>query len=181
MNQDSDEELVLKVQSGDIIAFEQLVVRYQKRLFYFVFRIVRSESDAQELVQDAFFKLYTHIASVNTQMKFSTYLFAIAKNAAFSFLRSKRINSVSIDEIAELETDAKIMENMITDEEAILTKRAMASLDEKYRRPLDLYYFSELSYEQIARKEHIPLNTVRTRLSRAKNELKKILTTYETD
>src|SRR5437868_10882522 len=104
MDKKTDLELVLAIQEGDILAFEVLVKRYQYGLLAFTYRIVHDEATAQEVVQDAFVKVYKYVDRVDPARKFSTYLFEITKNTAISALRAKK-HTVSLEEVGEIAQD----------------------------------------------------------------------------
>jgi RNA polymerase sigma-70 factor (ECF subfamily) len=167
-------ELVIAIQNGDIFAFEQLVKRYQKGLFAFAFRIVFNAGLAEEIVQDALFKIYGAIDRVDTKKKFSTYLFEITKNTAISALRGKR-NTIPLEAIVTASDDEAIYEQLNRKEEQERVRRAIRTLPDKYRHVIALYYFDELSYEEISKTVRLPINTVRTHLYRAKEQLKRKL------
>ncbi|MEK7129418.1 MAG: sigma-70 family RNA polymerase sigma factor [Patescibacteria group bacterium] len=169
-----DEELVRRVQEGDIFAFEHLIRRYQQKLLSFVMRIIFDGQAAQDVVQDTFISLYKTIDRVDTKKKFSSYLYTIARNTTISSLRAKK-PAASIDE-SIADTDAGAPEDGITSQEQReRVRRAIAKLEEKYRRVVELYYFSDLSYEEIGKTLRLPVNTVRTHLARAKQKLRDIL------
>jgi len=170
MEKITDEKLVRQIQLGDIEAFEILVKRYQERLLNFVFRIIRDGMKAEEVVQDTFLNLYKTIERVDTSKKFSSYLFQIAKNLSFSYLR-KRKRELPLKEAIFLE-DKGIYEKYFEFEDGSILKKAVSGLEEKYQKPLSLYYFEDLSYKKISRILAIPLNTVKTRIKRAKALLK---------
>ncbi len=165
MGQISDEDLVRQVQDGQIGAFEILVRRYQQRLVWFSLRIVHNGAKAEEISQDALFKIYQIIDRVDTKRKFSTFLFEIAKNFAISELRKGR-REVPL-------TEMEATEEVFGDEESV--REVVKTLPKNYRSVVELYYFSDLSYEEISQKLHAPINTVRTHLRRAKQRLKKLL------
>ena len=159
-----DEILVREVQEGNILAFEEIVRRYQKRLIWFVTRIVHDQARAEEICQDAFFKTYQVIDRVDPSKKFSTFLFEIAKNKAIDEIRKTK-REVPLQDIA--------VEEKLVDETGI--REAVEKLPKAYRQPVKLYYFSDLSYQEISRKLGMPINTVRTHLRRAKERLKQWL------
>lgn len=159
----TDEELVREVQEGNILAFEEIVRRYQKRLLWFVTRIIHDQARAEEICQDAFFKTYQVIDRVDSSKKFSTFLFEIAKNRAIDELRKTK-REVPLTGVA-IETK--------TDETGV--HELVGKLPQNYRAAVKLYYFADLSYEEISRKLKIPINTVRTRLRRAKEKLRWML------
>lgn len=172
MSEKTDETLVAQIQAGDILAFETLVKRYQKRLFSFVYRIVGDQFASEEVIQDTFFNIYKTIDRIETNRKFSTYLFTVAKNNTISYLRRKHKTTSLTDQ--EIDEDENIYEKLITSEKRHAVNLALAKLEIKYRQVLKLYYFEDLSYEQISSKLKVPLNTVRTQLKRAKEALKKL-------
>lgn len=175
MNQITDTELIRDIQMGRISSYEILVKRYQRRLLSFAYRILHNESDAQEVVQDTFLKIYHKIDSINVSQNFSAFIFAVTKNTAISKLRSRK-PSVSLHEYEEpISEDEAIYAGIRKSETSNIIHNAINSLSEKYRQILKLYYFDDLSYEEISRKNRIPLNTVRTLLRRARMELKNLL------
>jgi RNA polymerase sigma-70 factor (ECF subfamily) len=174
MEKKTDEALVVEIQEGNILAFETLVGRYQRGLLSFVYRIVWDEKTAEEVVQDAFFSVYRSIGSIDTSKKFSTYMFTLAKNAAISALR-KRKPSVKLEEMMWVEDDEPFYEKLLRDDLHESVSAAIQSLPHKYQQVIDLYYFQDLSYEEVSQKLKLPVNTVRTHLKRAKEALKKKL------
>lgn len=169
-----DEALVRQVQEGDIFAFEHLVRRWQQKLLLFVVRIVSDEQAGQDAVQEAFISLYKTIDRVDTKKKFSSYLYAIARNIAISALRARK-PTASIDESTIGTDDTSMDEGLVSQEARGRVTKAVAKLEKKYRQVIELYYFRDLSYEEIAKTLRLPLNTVRTHLSRAKQKLRDIL------
>lgn len=165
----TDKELVVAVQSGDIAAFEMLVRRYQKRLHVYAVRFVGSHQSADEVVQDALFKLYQTIDRVDASRKLSSYVYTITKHTAISYLRSHR-SLLRLNEMIAQEEKADF--SHIYD--------AVDQLSASYRSVIKLYYFDELSYKEISSKLRVPINTVRTYLFRAKKLLKERLKIYET-
>jgi RNA polymerase sigma-70 factor (ECF subfamily) len=172
MKPNTDEELVLAIQKGDISAYEELVRRYQQGLYVFIFRILHDDAASRDIVQDSLVKVYQIIQSIDIQKKFSTFLFEIAKNAALSVLR-KRKRILSLDAISEIEEDESFWELYLRQDQQARVRNTVQSLEKKYTIVLSLYYFEDLSYEEIARKTQLPLNTVRTHIKRAKAEFKK--------
>jgi RNA polymerase sigma-70 factor (ECF subfamily) len=174
-SQKPDEELVREIQDGEILSFEELVKRYQSRLRHFVFRYTHNERDAEEIVQDSFVKCYLAIDRVDTSRKFSTYLFEITKNTAISFLRKTKIE-LPLEEGVVAEEHETHLEKLAKKDDSEKVRHAVELLPEKYRSIVKLYYFEDLSYEEIGQKLNIPLNTVRTLVRRGKGRLKRGLT-----
>ena len=178
MYKTSDESLVRGVAEGDISAFEQLVGRYQSKLLSFVTYMVRDSQAAQDIVQESFISLYKTIDHVDTSRKFSSYLFSIARNTAISYLRS-RIRHAPLEE-AESVASLDVPEALVTGkEEKERIETALDAIDTKYKKVISLYYFEDLSYEEMSRLLRLPVNTIRTHLRRAKDALRTVLN-YET-
>lgn len=170
----TDEQLVRAIQEGDVLSYEQLVTRYEHRLLAFAYRIVGSHEAAQEVVQDSLFAVYKTIDRIDTTRKFSSYVYEITKHAAISYLR-KQHHTMTLDESVSIDGDEAMYENLGRNETQAEVRKAVLSLPQKYRDVLQLYYFDELSYEEIAKKLAVPINTIRTHVRRAKNELTKLL------
>jgi RNA polymerase sigma factor (sigma-70 family) len=151
-----------------------LVRRFEKKLYMFVFGIVKREDDAKDVVQDTFIRVYEHVDRFDVRRNFSAYLYASAKNEAISLLR-KRKHSVSLEDIELVDEKQKPEEALMTKSTNEALHRAIGTLDGKYQRVVRLYYFHDLSYEEIAHRLSLPLNTVRTYLRRAKIQLKSLL------
>ncbi len=169
----TDVELVRAVQDGDVFAFEILVKRYQVRLHSFVVHLVNDQHSADDVVQESFISLYKTIDRVDTERSFSTYLFSIARTPAISYLRSRK-KQVPLEDLVLADDDGLLYEDIIAAERKHTVARALSQLEEKYRQVIRLYYFDDLSYEEIGRKMRMPVNTVRTHLFRAKQALRKI-------
>lgn len=174
MNDLSDEALVYDVQEGSIAAFEVLVARYQTKLHSFVTYLIHDPEAAEDVVQESFISLYKTIDRVDTRKKFSSYLFSVTRNFAISFLRSKKQHAPLREALdtAAGETPEEEYEQKDT---AMRVEKALDMIDNKYRKVLSLYYYDNLSYEEIGKRLDIPVNTVRTHLRRAKEALKKVL------
>lgn len=172
MQEYTDEELVIAVQSGDITAFEQLVRRYQRRLLYVARRIVLSHEAAEEVVQDALFSFYQTIERIDTARTVKSYIYAIARNAAISYIRTHHYES-RFDELTTVDDDTDFVDALWNEDKKTEIHRALKRLSPSYRRVIQLYYFDELSYKEMSERLHIPVNTIRTHLSRAKKALKR--------
>ncbi|MCL4200049.1 RNA polymerase sigma factor [Patescibacteria group bacterium] len=169
-----DEVLVAEVAEGNISAFEELVNRYQKKLLSFVFSIVWDEAAAQDVVQETFISLYKTIDRIDTEKKFSAYLFSITRNYAISYLRSRKVHAPleAAEKVAGGDSPELRLE--VNDENKRI-QEALDIIDNKYKQVIMLYYFDDLSYEEIADRLGVPVNTVRTHLKRAKEALRRVL------
>lgn len=174
MNPKTDGELVRAVQEGSIRAFELLVNRYQKRLVAFITRFTHDEAMAEDVVMESLFSLYKTIDRVDTSKKFSSYLYTSVRNAAYSQLRKKK-PQVSLTEVFEISDDRRGEQSLFSFYDRERVADALQKIPNSYATVLRLYYFDQLSYEEIARKVRLPVNTVRTHLNRGKSALKKIM------
>ncbi len=178
MNTKPDEQLVLAIREGNVLAYEELVKRYQRGLYVFVFRIIHNEDAAKDIVLESLFKVYQNIDKIDVKRKFLTYVFEIAKNAAISELRRQKYN-VSLEEIVDVQEEESFVEELYRSDMAQQIRQEISKLSSKHQQVIRLYYYEELSYEEISAKLKVPLNTVRTYLRRAKIQLKHKLLTYE--
>jgi RNA polymerase sigma-70 factor (ECF subfamily) len=169
----ADAELVGLAQGGNERAFQALVVKYQRRIARHVARYVRRAGDVEEVVQDAFIRAYRGLASFRGDASFYSWLYRIATNAAFSFLK-KSSTEVEADERSD-----QGFEPGVTDEqspERILfarqigdaVERAMARLQPELAEALVLFEVEGKSYQEIAQMLGTPIGTVRTRIFRAR-------------
>ena len=170
---EADAELVRLAQGGDERAFQALVVKYQRRIARHVARYVRRASDVEEVVQDAFIRAYRGLGSFRGESSFYSWLYRIATNTAFSFLK-KRPGDVPADERSDGAFEPGITDEQ-TPERTLLAKeigaaveRAMARLGPELAEALVLYEVEGKSYSQIAQMLGMPIGTVRTRIFRAR-------------
>jgi RNA polymerase sigma-70 factor (ECF subfamily) len=175
MAERTDKELIVAIQKGDIESFENLVTRYQNKLLIFIYGVTHDKSLAEEIVQDTFFNIYKTISRVDVERKFSSYIYKVAKNIAISYLRKQK-NDLSLNEtfgLAAVSDD--LYEDAVKKENQEKVWKALNLLEEKYREVIKLYYFKDLSYKEVARALSLPLNTVKIRLKRAKDALRRII------
>ncbi len=175
MSQRTDEEIVRDIQEGDIYAFETLVRKYQRKLFGFVHSFVADRDLCEDVVQESFLNFYTRIRNVDTGRKVSSYLFAVARNEALSALRGKK-RHIPLEEANEVPDATDIEADLIRRERSTQVRHAVSKLDTKYRQVLSLYYYDDMSYQEISKRLRLPVNTIRTHLKRAKTALGRLLT-----
>ena len=182
MNED-DRRLIADTLDGRTDAFGELVRRYQDRLFNAVLRVVDNADDALDVVQDAFVNAYTSLGSFKGDAEFYTWLYRIAFNSAVSQRRKKRA-LVSLDrgrageeaidppDPSEETRPGAAMER--SEEEAAL-QDALNRLSPEHRAVLVLKDIEGLKYEQIADVMDVPIGTIRSRIHRARLELRDLL------
>ncbi len=184
-----DRELVARCQLGEAAAFNELVTRHQDRVYAAVTRFCGNAEDAADVVQRAFINAYRKLGEFKGDAAFSTWIFRIAFNQAISFRRENRRPSVSIhakDEdglIAEPVDERGPGESMESAETQRKVQQALERLDEEDRKIIILKDLQGHSYDEIAEILQVPKGTVRSRLHRArmdlKEKLKPILGTFD--
>ncbi len=173
MNRKSDEAIIEEIKTGNVAAYEEIVKRYQRSLFSFVHHMIEDDGLCEDLVQETFIRIYKSIDRIDTSRKFSTWAFEIAKNAAISQIRGFK-KSVSLNKV-DIEADENLYENIIDEHERGRIRDAVVQLGRSYRNVISLYYFEDLSYEEVSKKLKLPINTVRTHLRRGRQSLRKML------
>mgnify|MGYP001480968369 FL=1 len=181
----SEKSLINLVKNGDKKAYEVLVLQYQDRLVYSVYKFLKDYELAQDIAQEAFVKAFKNIEKFRGDSSFYTWIYRIAINTAKNFLSSKaRSSEVYDDEIMEL----KLSESAVTTEnpenileaEELRTKmmEAIQSLPDDIRTTLSLREFDGLSYEEIAKVQNCPIGTVRSRIHKGREILDKTFSKY---
>ena len=175
-NQD-DQQLIRQSLDGQSEAFGHLIRRYQDRLYNGMVHILRSESEAEDVVQDAFVLAFTKLDSFKGNSAFFTWLYRIGYNVAITRIRRRR-STVSIegnDETRRLDFPDKgpsPADRLQQHEQAVQLMRAMDRLSEEHRSILVLREMEGLDYDAIAEILDLPIGTVRSRLHRARTHLR---------
>ncbi len=180
-----DIELVEAALSGNQKAYQQLVDKYEKPLYYHILKLVRNREVVEDLVQEAFVKAFDSLKSYNRDYAFSTWIYRIATNNSIDYLRKKKLNTLSIDEpVPGKDGDMKMEltdETSHTDREIIrkqrkaLIREAIENLPEKYRVVIRMRHMEEFSYEEISEELNLPLGTIKAHIFRARELLNKSL------
>ncbi|MCA6364438.1 MAG: sigma-70 family RNA polymerase sigma factor [Bacteroidetes bacterium] len=182
-----DYRLVRKaLDESDQRAYAELMGRYRDSVYFMLLKMVNSKDDAEDLTVEAFGKAFKRLSQYTPNYAFSTWLFRIATNNCIDFIRRKRKNTFSIDqpmsddEGGELVLDLR--SEMLDPEENVMKKQKIALLRElvdkmkpRYRTLIEMRYFQELSYEEIAQELDLPLGTVKAQLFRAREFLYNVL------
>ncbi len=192
---DPDRDLIDRVKKKQTGAFEQLVRKYQDRVYNLSFRFLREREIAEEVAQDVFVSIYKHIDGFKGEAKFSTWLFRVVANHCHNkskYLRRRRHKlQDSIDvpiETEDGERKRELADDPLLSPEELSTRRnmneaiqdAISHLDEDHRVIVLLRDVEDLSYEEIGEILGLPEGTVKSRLHRARNELRERLSkTYE--
>ena len=184
-----DADVVALALEGRDAAHRELIKRYERPVFSLVFRMVRDRELAEDLTQDTFVKVLSHLDRYRTDFKFSSWLFKIANNVAIDHLRRRQLDTVSIHGSPHA-TDADAVdasrfdisdgsENALDEMEAkelgSAIEQAISGLRPEYRSCILLRHVEGRSYEEIASTLDLPLGTVKTYIHRARHELRRAL------
>ena len=189
---DPDVRLMLQVRDGDAAAFTELVLRYQNRLLTVLEHLVGSREQAEDLAQDVFVRVFKARLRYEPEAKFSTWLFTIANNVASNALRSRSrrrevgvpegngadSTPLALDQLAKAASGFMPTRALDKAEQAEMVRSAVASLSERQRMALLLAKFEGMSYQDIAQTMDLSVQAIKSLLSRARVNLKEMLTPY---
>jgi RNA polymerase sigma-70 factor, ECF subfamily len=181
-----DMELVKKAREGDQLAYGELLGRYRDAIYFMLLKMVNSPVDAEDLTIEAFGKAFKNIDQYTPNYAFSTWLFKIATNNCIDFIRKKRASHVSLDQTMNgedsLAPSSMIQSDTLDPELTMINKQkikhmrnVVSKLKPRYRQLVELRYFKEYSYDEIATELDIPIGTVKAQLFRARELLLNIL------
>jgi len=183
-----DYNMVLQAIDGSQKAYTMLMERYRSSIFHMMLKMVNNRDDADDLTLEAFGKAFNKLPSYAPRYAFSTWLFKIAINNCIDHIRKKRLHLLSIDDPIEPNSDHDFSSNIrssaldpeeqfIRAQRLSLMRNILGELSLKYRLMIELRFFEELSYDEIAKELEIPLGTVKAQLFRAKEILYQLLQT----
>jgi RNA polymerase sigma-70 factor, ECF subfamily len=189
---DPDVRLMLQVKAGDAAAFTELVLRYQNRLLTILEHLVGNREQAEDLAQETFLRVFRARERYEPGAKFSTWLFTIANNVASNALRSRSRRRevgvpegngadsapLALDQLAKAASGFMPTRALDKAEQAEMVRHAVASLSERQRMALLLAKFEGMSYQDIAITMDLSVQAIKSLLSRARVNLKEILTPY---
>jgi RNA polymerase sigma-70 factor (ECF subfamily) len=172
---DIDFTLMRAIQKGDMVAFNSMVDRYKDRLMNVIGRMLASQEEAEDIVQETFVRVYQHRQSFNFQHCFSTWIYTIGLNLARNELRKRR--RFKFFEISELQGNEKelAVEAKVPSRLPQMLNEAMDTLPSKYREAFLLRDIEEMPYEEVAKVLDVPLGTVKSRVNRARLMLREKL------
>jgi RNA polymerase sigma factor (sigma-70 family) len=185
-----DYKLVQLAVKGDQKSYAELMSRYKDSIYFMLLKMVNNRDDADDLTIEAFGKAFKNLHQYTPDFAFSTWLFKIATNNCIDFIRRKRKFTFSIDKSMENDSGQEMQfeikspmldpeENMIKKQKAVLMRDVVEKLKPRYKRLVELRYFQERSYEEIADELKLPLGTVKAQLFRAREFLYQILKNQE--
>jgi RNA polymerase sigma-70 factor (ECF subfamily) len=175
---------------GDQKAYAELMGRYRDSVYFMLLKMVNNKDDADDLTIEAFGKAFKRLTQYTPNYAFSTWLFKIASNNCIDFIRRKKMVTFSIHKTFENEEGSEMSMDIksegLTPEENFIKKQKVQHMHDvvdklkpRYRVLVEMRYFDELSYEEIAEKLELPLGTVKAQLFRAREFLANILRNTE--
>lgn len=168
-----DRQIIEAAQQGDEAAFAKILGHYEQPVYRYILRMVSRPADAEDLTQETFIKVYFNLASFDPARRFSTWLFTIATNTVYDWLRKRRGRpELLYDQLPET-TGSQTTYTSIGSKFDIMT--ALQKLRVEYRAVLLLYFDQGYSYQEIAETMNLPINTVKTYLFRAKAMMRQLL------
>jgi len=176
----SDQSIIRLVRGGHKEIFEILIWRYQKKLINFFTRLTGSIADAEDLAQETFINVYFNLNKFDLAREFSPWLFSIGHHLAINHHhKNNKIRIIDLERLPDIPdlNSNNGLEQLFKDEQRELIEEKLEKIDGKYRVILELRYLKDKSYAQIAEILNLPVNTVKSRIFRAKNSLANIIGT----
>lgn len=167
-------------------AYAELMGRYRDSVYFMLLKMVNNKDDAEDLTVEAFGKAFKRLHQYTPNFAFSTWLFRIATNNCIDFIRRKRKNTFSIDQpMSDDEGGEMVMdlrsetpdpeEHIMKKQKVVMLRELVEKMKPRYRTLIEMRYFQELSYEEIADQLELPLGTVKAQLFRAREFLFNVL------
>ncbi|WP_308638187.1 sigma-70 family RNA polymerase sigma factor [Paenibacillus silvisoli] len=182
----NEAQLVMLSRQGDETAFNKLVELYKDKLYRMASRILRSKTDVEDVVQETFLKVYLNLNRFDENKRFSTWIFHIGKNICLDLLRRRKTPPLPLDQPVLAQSDQAlslhdVIPHTSLSPEGEVIERELSSkmaeliekLPDKYRTVVYQRYVLEMSMEDISRANNIPVNTVKSRIHRGKDYMKK--------
>ncbi|MBA4301030.1 RNA polymerase, sigma subunit, SigW [Algoriphagus alkaliphilus] len=170
------------VQDKDQQAYATLMKRYKKAVYFMILKMIRDADDAEDLTMEAFAKAFKNLERFKKDYTFSTWLFRIATNNTIDFIRKKKLKTMSLNNTLSDDSgnsvtidieddDNNPQDQYIRSQRIDMVRIFVDKLPAKYRKLVQLRYFDELSYEEIAQELEKPLGTVKAQLHRSRELL----------
>lgn len=179
MTTNDEQHIINQIIEGDTKAFAELVNRYKDLVFTLAIRMLKHREEAEEASQDIFIKVYKSLAKFKGDSKFSTWIYKVAYNACLDRIKmnKRRFNEVAIDEFTErhIKTIDNALDRMEKDEQQKSIQECLQLLPSEDSFLLTLYYFEDLSLEEMSKVVGIEPNTIKVRLFRIRKKLASIL------
>ncbi len=186
MTNEEVKELIDKCQAGDMLAFEDLVHQYERLVYSIAYRMLNNHNDAQDITQEVFIKVYQKLDMYSPSHSFSAWISTISSNTSIDYIRkNKKQTLLSLDKEIEFEDssvslnieskDLSPEQELLQKEKTQLLQQAISMLDEESRELIILRDINGLSYNEIADMLDHKLGTVKSKISRSRLKLQKII------
>jgi len=178
-NQHDDRELVIQLQAGNMLAFDAIYKKYNQKLFRFAYYVLKSREDAENIVQEVFVKIWENRDKIRSHSSFSSYIFAVTHHATIDLIRDKLKDNKFRDHLLFLQEpfENPVQADMELDEARNQAQEALAKLTERQRQIYLMHREEELTYNEIADKLSISVNTVENHMAAALKKLREHLKT----
>ena len=185
----SDRDLVVRARQQDVSAYDELIRRYQRKIYQLIYNMTSNREDAEDLVQDVFVKAYSALPHFKGDSSFYTWVYRIAVNRTINYLKKrKRGQALSLDDMdqaverdpdyVELRSRESPVRDVTLTELQKKLNEALQTLSEKHRTVVVLHDIQGIQHDEIAKMLDCSEGTVRSRLFYARQELQKQLTEY---
>jgi RNA polymerase sigma-70 factor (ECF subfamily) len=179
----TDEDLVARSRGGDLESFNQLILRWERPIYAFAYRVIGREEDARDVCQDTFLRAFRSLPGFRGQAKFSSWLYQIAMNLCRDWMRRQRraptVQMAEGADPAELAAEGgpvESIEDLVARREiSAVVEEAMALLPEEQRTAIVLKEYHGMTFQEIATLQGCPLSTVKTRLYQGLTVLRRLL------
>jgi RNA polymerase sigma-70 factor (ECF subfamily) len=174
MDQLTDEQIVSAILEGDKDLYREIIKRYEKKLSHYLLKFLSNRDDMEDILQVVFIKVYKNLYGFDVSKKFSSWIYQIAHNEAVNYLKKRRGSRISLDDVEYKLIDEKAdikggADQMFLKEDV---EKVLNEMNVKYKEPIVLFYFENMSYDEISDILRIPKNTVGTLIMRGKNSIK---------
>lgn len=179
---EDERELIHKAKQGNLYFFEQLVKRYQKKIYHLAFRMTKDHDSADDIAQETFIKAFSSIKSFKEEYNFYPWIFRICMNLSINYLKRKKFivseSEIQPQKLEKKKTVSDPMNQLIKNELLDKINSSIEKLPPPFKAVFILKVYEELSYEEIAQTLKISVGTVMSRLFRARERLQKSLKDY---
>lgn len=169
----NEDNWISKIAKGDLEAFEELYASYKRRIFAYLFRTLNSREKAEEALNEVMLSVWKGAARFRGESRLSTWVFGIARHKALNHLGRRELPLEESEEDFDAADEREGLEERLIRKD--LVKQALGHLTPRHREVVELTFFAELSYQEIAAIVDCPVNTVKTRMFHAKRRLRDIL------
>ncbi|MDO9591799.1 MAG: RNA polymerase sigma factor SigZ [Erysipelotrichaceae bacterium] len=149
--------------------------KFRSELLNYIKKKIQNEADAEDILQEVFIKMYVNFEHLEHHEKLRSWLYTITNNAIIDFFRNKKDSTIPLEKVENLSLTPKELPNM-NDEMLVCLSSILSELPEKYRLPLEMHDLKGIKHKEIAEILDISLSGSKTRVQRAKERLKKVLT-----